>query len=403
MKRLLLMVFLVACLLGCSGPGGDGVSGQSWDSIVSQARGSMVRFYMQGDHPRAAQWLDGYAALELKRRYDITLVRVPLDTTTSVAKLVQEKDAGITVGGMDLLWLGSGEFCSAREKELLYGPFSDALPNFITHVDKSQSAYDFGCPVEGYEVPLGRDQFVFEYVPDRGGQPLRSYVDLKGWVGEHPGRFTYPAPPDPTGVAFVSQLFYDLTGGPKQYLEGWDASLFDKAAPKVWAYLRQLAPGLWHGGREYPHDSRELDALFAAGELDLGMAFGPRHASMQVARGGYPESVRTFVTAEGTLYRMHFAAIPRTASNKAGALVAINFLLSPEAQYSKYLPANWGDYPAIDLDTLDKKEWDRFAAVDHGKSALAPSILAEAGVPELPVEYVRALVHGWRENVGGSR
>jgi putative spermidine/putrescine transport system substrate-binding protein len=84
-------------------------------------------------------------------------------------------------------------------------------------------------------------------------------------------------------------------------------------------------------------------------------------------------------------------------------MVVINFLLSPEAQYSKYLPANWGDYPAIDLDTLDKKEWDRFAAVDHGMSALAPSILAEAGVPELPVEYVRALVRGWQENVGGGR
>jgi putative thiamine transport system substrate-binding protein len=45
----------------------------------------------------------------------------------------------------------------------------------------------------------------------------------------------------------------------------------------------------------------------------------------------------------GALSNIHFLAIPWNANAKAGALVAINFLLSPEAQSRKGDISVWGD------------------------------------------------------------
>ncbi len=103
--------------------------------------------------------------------------------------------------------------------------------------------------------------------------------------------------------------------------------------------------------------------------------------------------------AEGGVFNMHFTAIPESSTNKAGGMIVANFLFSPEAQYSKFQPANWGDYPAINLDTLTRRQWDEFAAVDLGDSALGLDELTKAALPEIAAEYIDALEKGWAEKV----
>lgn len=394
-------LMLLVLLMGCSGNSGqqDELLAKNWFDIEAEARGELVKFYMFGDDTDVNAWVDSYVAEEVKKRFGVNLVRVPVGARLVVKKLLTEKNGGEGAGGIDLFWLNGENFRMARENDLLFGPFAEKLPNFVKYVEKRQAAYDFGYPVEGYEAPFGRTQFVFEYDSAKIKTPPKNYMDLLKWAMDNPGRFTYPAPPDFVGSAFIRQVFYSVTGGPRQFEAGWDMKKYENMAPRVWEYLDEMKPYLWRAGMAYPKSATELDKLFVSGEVMISMAYGPQHPRRKVGSKEFGDRVRTFVMTEGTLFNMHFVAIPKSAPNKAAAMVVANFLLSPEAQLSKYRPENWGDYPALQLDALSKEQWDGFVAVEHGEATLDPQELAKHGVPEIGAEYVEALEKGWKENV----
>ena len=371
----------------------------SLETLQEKARGSEVRWYMFGGWAHVNAWVDGYVAEEMKQRYDIALTRVPMDAGVFVNKLLNEKAAGRETGSIDLLWINGENFKNAKEAGLLFGPFADRLPNVRQYVDPESVAFDFGYPVEGYEAPFGKAQFVFEYDSAVIDSPPKTVAALKDWMKAHPGRFTYPQPPDFTGSAFLRQVLYALTGGHEQYLQGFDRELFERQSPKLWAFLNAIEPLLWQEGRTYPKDSATLDTLFSRGEVAFGMSYHPPHAQNKILEGSYPESVRTFVLEDGSISNIHYTAIPFNAPNKAGAMLLADFLISVEAQLSKYRPRAWGDFPALDMNRLSPGDRKRFAEVDLGPATLSAAELDPAAVPEIPAAYLEALEQGWEEHV----
>jgi len=372
---------------------------EPFEEIEKQAEGSKVHWYMYGGWAHVNTWVDTYVAREMKVRYNIDLTRVPMDAGIFVNKLLNEKAAGKQTGTIDLLWINGENFKNAREAGLLLGPFASHLPHVQQYVDPGSVAHDFGYPVEGYEAPFGKAQFVFEYDTAEVDSPPQTVAALKAWIKAHPGRFTYPQPPDFTGSAFIRQLFYAVTGGHEQYLQGYDPDLFARQAPKLWAWLNEVEPWLWQKGQTYPKDSATLDTLFARGEVAFGMSYHPPHAQNKILEGTYPDTVRTFVLEDGSMYNIHFTAIPFNAPNKAGAMVLSNFLLSVDAQLAKYDPAVWGDFPALDPQRLSPRDRKRFQAVDLGPATLRSDELVPVGVPEIPARYLEALERGWEEHV----
>jgi len=370
----------------------------SFGKIVEQARGSRVRWYMFGGWAHVNSWVDTYVAGEMKKKYNIDLVRVPMDAGVFINKLLNEKAANRKTGNIDLLWINGENFKNAREAGLLFGPFAQKLPNIKKYVDPKSMTHDFGFPVEGYEAPYGRAQFVFEYDTANVSAPPKNMADLKRWIGSNPGLFAYPQPPDFTGSAFIRQIFYGVTGGHEQY-SSWDPDLFAKKAPLLWDWLNQIEPFLWQKGRTYPKDSAFLDTLFSRGEVGFAMSYHPSHAQNKIIEGSYPASVRTFVMEEGSIYNTHFTAIPFNGPNKAGAMVLADFLISVEAQLSKYHPDRWGDFPALDLGRLSPEEIKKFQQVDLGHATLGSEMLNQVAVPEIPSQYLEALEQGWKENV----
>ena len=370
-----------------------------FDRIEEQSRGSQVRWYMFGGWAHVNDWVDSYVAGEMKKRWGIDLVRVPMDAGVFVNKLLNEKAAGKRTGTIDLLWINGENFKNARKAGLLFGPFAAKLPNVQRYVDPESVAFDFGYPVDGYEAPYGRAQFVFETDTARIDTPPQTTATLKAWIRANPGRFTYPQPPDFTGSAFIRQVLYAVTGGHEQYLNGWDPDLFARKAPLLWNWLNEIEPFLWQKGRTYPKDSAVLDTLFSRGEVAFGMSYHPPHAQNKIFEGSYPDTVRTFVLKDGSIYNTHFTAIPFNSPNKAGAMVLANFLISVDAQLSKYNPENWGDFPALDPDRLTPAQRSQFQSVDLGPATLGSDQLDPVAVPEIPSAYLEALEQGWKTHV----
>ena len=133
----------------------------------------------------------------------------------------------------------------------------------------------------------------------------------------------------------------------------------------------------------------------------MAMSYHPVHAQMKILEKTYPETVRTFVLAEGAIFNTHFTAIPFNAPNKAGAMVLANFLMSPEAQLSKFKPENWGDLPALEVAKLEAAQRKAFEKVDLGEATLDTDTLSAAGVPEISPEYLELLEKDWDKIILG--
>ncbi|MCX7888293.1 MAG: ABC transporter substrate-binding protein, partial [Rhodobacteraceae bacterium] len=228
----------------------------------------------------------------------------------------------------------------------------------------------------------------------------RSIPALIDWVKAHPGRFTYPAPPDFNGAAFVRLVFYHAAGGVEGLLGPFDQATFDRVAPRAWAILNEMEPDLWRGGETYPTSIAQLQQLFANGEVDLSFEYNPSQFGVGVENGTFPASVRSYGLSDGTLANMSFTAIPFNARNKAAAMVLQNLLLSGEAQLQKARPEVWGAAPGIDMDRADPAVRAAFAALPQHPSVVPAAELARAALPELQPEWIAAIEKGWIENVG---
>ncbi len=393
---LILMLLLVAC--GGQEEKKDWLA-QDFATISRAANATEVRWYMFGGWSHVNTWVDTWVTEQLRTRYGILLVRVPMDASGFVNKLLGEKAAGKTTGSIDLVWINGENFKNAREAGLLAGPFTSLLPHFNALIDPDSVAFDFGYPVEGYEAPWGKAQFVFEYDSSVIDTPPATCAELKAWIMAHPGRFTYPQPPDFTGTAFIRQVFCAVTGGAGQYLKGFDQALFDTNAPRLWKWLNDIKPYLWEEGRAYPRDSALLDTLFSRGEVDMSMSYHPPHAQTRILEGSYPETVRTFVLRDGSISNTHFLAIPFNAPNVPGALVVADFLMSVDAQLAKYDPGRWGDFPVLDMNRLSPEARASFDAVDLGPATLPAEYLADYAVPEIPARYLEEIEKGWDTHV----
>ncbi|MCM0756447.1 ABC transporter substrate-binding protein [Desulfovibrio aminophilus] len=374
---------------------------RDFTAAVEAARETTVRLAMEDGSEAAARWVDTWLAPELKRRCGITLERVKGGAST-VQTLTAEKAAGTSPGGVDLFWTGGAGFRDLKRPGALFGPFADKLPNVQAYVNREVAASDMGLPTEGFEVPAGWNQFVFEYDSAKIKNPPDTFAGLLDWCREHPGRFAFPAPPDPAGSAFLRQALCALSGGGEQYAGPFNEGLYRDRAALLWAYVEELRPLLWGGGKTPPRDAETLAGLMAKGEVDLAVSLKPLHAQHEILAGRYRDTVRTLAPREGSVFGLSSTLIPFNAPNKPGAMVAADFILSPEAQLSKFDPRVWGDFPAVDVTLLPQEVQSRIVGTKLGKATLPFGALGVSAVPDMSGEYGRALDREWAEKFGSG-
>lgn len=402
----LLALALGACANGASDPAAentDDLLDSDWKTIAAEAEGQEVNMYMWGGNENINRYLDDWVAPRLQEEYDVDLQRVPVnDAQDFINQLVDEKSAGKKEGSIDIIWINGENFKAAKDNELLWGDFAGKLPNFNEYInpDALEVAEDFGEPVEGLEAPWGKAQFVFVHDEKKVAEPPKSMEELAEWVKENPGQFTYPALPDFTGSAFIRHVLYETTGGYEQYQQpAADIEDLEQRLAPMWQYLNEIEPYLWRKGETYPESLAKLDQLYANGEVSMTMSYDPALAASEVMKGRFPESTKTFLLKGGTLANTHFLSIPFNSSDKAGALVAINEMLSPEAQTAKLSPENWGDLSALDFEKLSAEQQKAMNEVDFGPATLPLEELEGNRLPELSSDYIEVIEKGWMENV----
>jgi putative spermidine/putrescine transport system substrate-binding protein len=369
-----------------------------WDEVVAKARGSEVAFAMwTGDEDRN-RYFRSKVASDLQNKFGIKLRIVPLaDTADAVNKLLNEKGAGKTAGGsIDMIWINGENFRTAKQGNILWGPFSWRLPN-IRLYDDAVRKRDFGTPIDGLEAPWQKSQFVMAYDSVRTPEPPKSIEALRQWIKAHPGRFTYIAPPDFTGSVFIRHILVHLGGRDPGFWSGFDEKLYQRASAAAIAYLNGIKPYLWRRGETYPSTGKELNRLFANNEVDFAMSYGPSFASVKIAKGEFPKTARTFVFDEGTIGNYNFLAIPFNATNTAGALVVINEMMSFDQIVE--ITQTLGEQFPLSLDRLSAAQRAAVRALPIPVATLSIGELATHFLPEPDADYLTHFEKDWLEKV----
>lgn len=324
-----------------------------WQQTLEEAKGQTVYFNAWGGSPEINAYLV-WAGQELARDYQVKLIQVKVDDIAqSVSQLLANQQAGKQAGGpIDLLWVNGENFKALKEQGLLGAPFTQVLPNMALVDSSLPVSEDFTIPVEGLEAPWGIGQLNLMINRKEVSTPPTSAAALLTWTKAHPGRFTYPKPPQFHGSSFLKQILLELTPNPAPlYQEATDADFARVTAP-LWAWLDELHPALWRKGKLFPTSAAETRQLLDDGELAIAISFNPQEAESAVQTGALPPGVVAVAMERGALTNSHFLAIPFNASARAGAKVVANFLLSPAAQARKADPAYWGDPSVLRVDAL---------------------------------------------------
>lgn len=412
MKKKLFTMFILTVLLfsmaACSKKENNtkemetDIADMTFEEMVESAKGTTVTFYGWGGDEQLNQWLDNEFAPLMKEKYDITMERVPMDIDQVLSQLSGEVQAGKEKGSIDMIWINGENFQSAKENNMLYGPFVDKLPNYNEYIDTESEdvTLDFAYPIEGFEAPYGKAQIVMIADTAVVTELPTSTEALMEFVKKNPGKVTYPALPDFTGSAFVRNVIYDICGYEQFLTMEADKEVVKEAIEPALEYLRQLNPYLWNQGTTFPNSSTTLDNMFADGEVLLNMSYDAYGTAIKIENGTYTETTQTFQFDKGTIGNTNFMAIAVNAPNKAGAMVAINEMISPEVQADRYDELKV--LPVVDYDKLNDTQKEAFDKVDLGKGTIPQDELLEKRLPEMKAELVPIIEEIWEEEVVGK-
>ncbi len=324
-----------------------------WNAVVEQARNQTVYFHAWGGSQEINNYLK-WADKQLQSQYQVTLKHVKVaDIAETGAKLLAEKAAGKSDGGsVDMVWINGENFKSMKNNQLLFGPFTEQLPNW-QHINMDLPVdSDFSEPTDGLEAPWGVGQLVFIHDKETLNNPPQSFSELLSYSNAFPGRISYPKPPEFHGSSFLKAALIELTGNDAKLQQPVNEAEFASFTKPLWSYLDQLHSSAWRQGKQFPSGTAETLQLLDDGALDLAITFNPNAVFSAQENGNLAVSTAAYAMQTGALSNIHFMAIPWNSSSKAGALVAINFLLSPEAQSRKGDLKVWGDPSVLKNEVL---------------------------------------------------
>ena len=369
----------------------------SWNTILKDAHGKTVRMMMWKGDPAINKYMNNFVKPALKKDFDIKLEISAGQGAQIVSILRSELEAGRSTGSIDLVWINGATFYQLRQLKALFGPFVSKLPN-SKYLDLSDPfvSKDFQQPIDGYECPWGTVQFCIITDTARVPNPPETPLALENYVKRHPGSFTFSN--DFTGMTFLKSLMIGMA--PKGVLYGpFNDSVYTKYSARLWKYIKQIKPYLWKHGTSFPSTLGALHQLYENGEVNFTMSDNDAEVENKVDQGFFPKSSKAFILTAGTIRNSHYIGIPVNAPDKEAALVACNFLISPEAQYQKKIPKNWGDGTVLDLSRLPVKWQMKFKNLPPRKHALPRDTLRKYALPELAPEYMIRLYDDFRKKI----
>jgi ABC-type uncharacterized transport system YnjBCD substrate-binding protein len=218
-------------------------------------------------------------------------------------------------------------------------------------------------------APLYQPTIAYHYNADKVPSPPKNLQDLAAWIKANPQHFTYEDPRSGTGVG--SGVLWEMAImnalGKINDPGTWDPA---------WSYLRDIQPNII----PQPAVGDQMIEGFRRGDIWL-MPFWNDWAN-QAQRDLNITFMKHYYMTEKLPLRNTPFAVPRGAAHPIGAILYVNFALSPEMQKSlgvamNQIPASaadavWKDMPAnafgFDFKTIQANTFAGFNSLDNVKA-----------------------------------
>ena len=292
-----------------------------------------------------------YPGYKVNVTFDLHGTHDAQETAKITAAAVLHKNPGVDL-------IDGGFVTTLGAAGLLYHPNAGLLPN-IKNVNRAVLTAGLGgIPYRGSSVLLA-------YNSKNVTTPPATLDDLLTWIKSHPGKFTYNAPSGGgSGYSFVQTVI-------DKYLTTADrTTLVQTAAPSLeskWAQgletLRQLNKYTYGQNGTYPANNAETLTDLATGLVDVGTVWSDQFASALKA-GTMPANIKVAQISNPSLTGgASYLGIPNSSTNKVGARLLANWVLSPAAQ-NLIVSGTLNGFPVIPLSMLDPQATAAFAGVD---------------------------------------
>lgn len=370
----------------------------TWEEIEAQAKGSTVNMMMWMGDPLINAYMNNFVKPKLKEKYGINLEITEGQGKQIVSVLIGEIEAGKAQSALDMIWFNGETFFQLKQLNALYGPFTDRLPNAqLINFDNPFISIDFQQKIEGMECPWGNVQLLLIHNQEKVPSPPKSLEELEKFVKENPGKFTIGT--EFTGITLLKSMLVALADSPEDLYGPFDEAKYEKYSTQLWEYLNRVKPYFWKEGKTFPATLAPMHQMFANGELYFTMSNNDAEVDNKINQGLFPETARAFPLESGTIQNSHYLGIVKKAKNKAGTLVTINYMISPEAQFEKFQPKVWGDGTVLDIDKLPEEWQEKFKNAPGRNFAPRRAEIQPFAIQELAPEYMIRLYEDFRSQV----
>lgn len=399
MKKTVLYILLIISILSCKNTDKNAaadVSKMSWEAIENSAKGTSVQFSMWQGDPLINRYMQDFVVPELKKRYDITLKINAGQGNDLVKTLMAEKENNITQSAFDMCWINGETFYQLRQIQGLHGNFVSQLPNSqYINFENPFIKNDFQQATDGYECPWGNVQMTIIYDSLRTPKPPVTLTDLETYIRAHPNKFTIPN--EFTGMTFLKSLMIGLSGDKNALNGAFDEAKYQQFSKPLWDFINRNKSYFWRQGKTFPESLAAMHLMFANGELDFTMSNNDSEVDNKISQNIFAPTSKAYVFDSGTIQNSHFLGIATNAPNKAAAMVVINFLISPEAQFQKLTPSVWGDGTVLDIEKLPTEWREKFHNLPARKNAPSRKSINEKALQEPAPEYMIRISEDFRK------
>lgn len=404
-KRNLLYILLlgIVFIFGCSTDEETPpeVLPENWEEILEQAKGEEITMMMWQGDPLINKYMEFYVKSTLKDSFGIGLTLASGQGNAIVQSLMAERQAGKQESSLDIIWINGETFYQLRELDALFGPFVEKLPNSAyLDLDNPFIGKDFQQDINGYECPWGNVQLTWIYDKENLSDPPQDRRELYHFVKQNPGIFTFDS--HFTGMTWLKSLMIDITGDPEILYGAFDEEKYNTYSARLWDYIDSIRPYLWKDGRTIPTSVASMHQMFANDELWFTFSNNDVEVDNKVIRGVFDTTSRAYVPEIGSIQNSHYLGIPKMSGKKAAAMVAINFMISPEAQYKKMSPEIWGDGTVLDISQLSPDWQNEFENIPGRKYAPDRNEIESRAYMELAPEYMIRLYDDLQKYISGN-
>lgn len=370
------------------------VSPSEWQLMLDSSKNTTLNVYHDYTDPVAKAWMESSMVPYMETTLGVKVILNTLNYSELLATLKDEKLNEISLGKADLIILTKKGFADLKNAEVLYGPFTNKLPNSAMNqvAESYENTWVDGTSIDNMAVQLGKNQLVLFYDEDTLEQPPASLSDLKAYIKANPGKFTFPSLDTSEGQAFVNTLAATLCDQKKLYETNLKPAELNALFSPVAAFLKEIKPYMYMEGKSRPKDVSELDKLFKGGEVAFSMSLNQNKVNQMVKDEKFPDGAKAYVLSSGTTGFGQYAVIPFNSSNKSGAMTVLNELLSGEMQGDKYDSKNWGNLPSVDPMKMEKTEADKILKITVKRTAVKEADLSAARLPQVPNDKAYQLV-----------